>query len=146
MHGGEDELHTGAGEAGRVGGAGELPHRVTGGGRRQHDLADQSGGLDPAGVVAEGEPLPVAFGSFGDVGGDHPPLLTEPVQQELCGGGVAADLLDGDHVEAGDDLGDAGDRVPVPFGGVLGSGFPLRGEVGERAQVPGRDQKVALGT
>lgn len=113
MSGHQDEGVARPKERAGVGGAGELPAEcavfdgVTFG--RDHQLACEAGRLDPAGVVQKCHPFVVAGAAAGDVGQQHPPgvaLAVEAGQQMSQRPQVAADLLQRDHVEPGDDLAD----------------------------------------
>jgi hypothetical protein len=90
------------------------------------------------------EPFVVAGGAFGDVGGDNPPIWSEPGQEEAQGCGVARDFLQGHDVEPGCLLGDGRNGEPVAFGGVVGFCRPFQGGASERAHVPGPDEQVGV--
>jgi hypothetical protein len=72
------------------------------------------------------------------------PLLAERFQQMAEGAQIAAHLLHGDDVEAGDDLRDAQHVAQVSLRRILGARIPTFGQTAERAQVPGSDQQVAI--
>ncbi|MGY2033394.1 hypothetical protein [Nocardia gipuzkoensis] len=108
----------------------------------EHDFADEAGGLDAAGVVDEGEAFVVSRVAFGGVGGDDVPVLAELLQKKGEGGGVAVDLLHGNDIQAGDHLGNEGDRTPVTFGGVGRGGLPGAAEIAEHAQVPAANEEI----
>jgi hypothetical protein len=57
---------------------------------------------------------------------------------------VAAHLLDGHHVEARQDLRDRAGVGEVAFGRVVLRGLPALGQASQRADVPGRDEQVAV--
>ena len=112
--------------------------------RREDQLGREAGQPHAARVVDEREPLAAGACAARDVGHGERPVGAEPDHQRLQGADVALDLLDRDHVEARDDLADAADRVQVARGRSALRLRPRAGELTELAQVPRRDQQVAL--
>src|SRR5690606_12275913 len=72
------------------------------------------------------------------------PVPAEQAHHLLEGAKVAADLLDGHHVEPRHDLRDRRHAEPVARGGVLVTRPPAPGEAAAAADVPGGDEKVAV--
>ena len=103
----------------------------------QHDLADDVAELHPAPVEDERDPLLVAAAAFGRVGDQVIPVAPEQAHQLVQRGEVAIDLLHGDEIEPGDDLGDVveGFRQARPVAELVGI---------EVADVPGREQQRIL--
>ncbi|MGY0612134.1 hypothetical protein [Luteimonas sp. A501] len=81
----------------------------------------------------------------GDVGEQHRPVRPEEVRHQMVQrGGVAQHLLQRDHVEAADHLGDEGQRPQVALGAV-GVLRPVGMEAAELLDVPGADDDVGIG-
>lgn len=83
-------------------GTGKLPGRVSPN-RWQHYLADQARRLDPVRAVEEGEAFPIAGGTVSDVG-RRSPARQDPAAPAETGADWCCGGLQGDDVEAGDDL------------------------------------------
>ena len=78
-----------------------------------HQLAGQAGGLEPRGVVEEGHALVVARGALSHVRHQEGPVVAEPAHQVAQRAQVALDLLEGDDIEAPQDLADGQQRTQV---------------------------------
>ena len=57
---------------------------------------------------------------------------------------VTFHLLKGDHVEAGDNLGDATQGMQVSFWAVILLTFPTLGKVTKASQIPSSDEQVTI--
>ncbi|MEY9996987.1 hypothetical protein ABIE67_009019 [Streptomyces sp. V4I8] len=82
---------------------------------RYHQLACQPGGLDPAGVEQERQPLVVASLSEGHIGENERPVLAEDFEQMAQDAQIASSLPDRNHVEPADHRGDGVDVGEVPL-------------------------------
>lgn len=72
------------------------------------------------------------------------PLVPQAAHEPFNGSRVTSGFLDGDDIEPGDDLGKAGDGVPVSLRRVLGAGQPFAREVAQGADIPCPDQQVGI--
>jgi len=88
--------------------------------------------------------LASAAASCRDVGDEQAPVSAQDVHEQLECGGVVLHLLQGDHVEPRDDLGDAPDVADVALGAVAVPRGPPLGHAAELAQVPAADDDVAV--
>jgi hypothetical protein len=127
VHGGQGEFGAGPAEPREVRRPGKLPLWIRFD-RGKHDLADQAGGLDPDSVVKKRKTFAVPGRALGHIGGDDPPSGAEPVKQEPQRFGAAADFLQCDDVEAGDQLGNARHGMPVAFVSHVRLGSASRGD------------------
>lgn len=112
--------------------------------RRQHDLARQPGGGDPALVIEVGKTLVVAaMPGIHIAEHDSPIWSQEIVHKSADAYRIGHDLLDGDHIEAADDFGDAGQGMQVAFGTVW---IGVKGGVNltKPENVPACHQQIAI--
>jgi hypothetical protein len=109
------------------------------------ELAGEAVDLEPGTVEDEGEALVVALVVLDRVGEDHAPVTAEPKEQLAERRQSLLGLLDRDHVEALDDVLDAGEGVEIPLWRIGLGRVPFAGEIAELADVPGCDQEVAIG-
>ena len=111
---------------------------------RDDELAREPRWLQAPRVEDKDEPLAVAGPAACDVGGDEAPRVPENLEDKTKGTEVFACFFDRNHVETGDDLGDAAKIEEISSGRVVLLRAPLLGHPAESAKVPGCDEEVAV--
>ena len=149
MEGHERQLLRSCLEADRVGRSGELAIETS----RRHvgllfdrddEFAGEARGLQAPRVEEKDESLTVTGSTACDVGGDEAPCIPERLEDETKGTQVLAGLLDRNHIETGDDLGNTTQVEEISSGRVVLLGAPLLGHPAEGTNVPGCDEEVAV--
>jgi len=101
------------------------------------DFGSEAGEVYPSGIEDVGHAFTVTGGAGGDIGENEGPVGAEEFHHVAEGADVGFYFLDGDDIEAGDNLGYVFDGGQVAAGGVFLAGSPDSGQVSEGADVPG---------
>jgi hypothetical protein len=111
---------------------------------RDDELAGEPRRLHTPRVEDEDESFTVAGSTARDVGGDKAPRISERLKNEAKGAQILACLLNRNDVEAGGDLGDATQVEEISPGRIVWLRAPPLGHPAEGAEVPSRDEEVAV--